>query len=315
MKKFILKSLLFGALILTVIGGVCVAEILAEIKAYRKEVVLPSGSSIVICGDSQLGNAVDPSVCPKLFNFSAHGRTLDQSYLTMLDVLDAKENAGRVKKVVFDVSPSSLTWLAGKPAGDLDFSGKYFLIYLLHWKEAKELRCMDGWLGSARDNLVGRRLRLFWRTVRGKGVFRSSLYGSFTPKDEALLIENQKGFEGTVKLKVGHAKGFEGVMPGTGAFLFLDRVVEAAKARSVELVLTTSPWHEDLLNACGADRIAIFERRLQEYAASHGCRYVNLLHGKFPTEAWMDANHLNAVGARIFTPAFLDVLEKAEHEQ
>jgi len=309
MKRFILKSLLFAAIVIGVIGGVCVAEIVAEVRTYRQEVVMPRGSSIVLCGDSQLGNAVDPSVCPQFFNFSAHGRTLDQAYLTMLDILDAKENAGRVKKVVFDVSPASLTWLAGRPAGDLDFSGKYYLTYLLHWNEAKELRRMDGWLGVARDNLVGRRLRLFWRTVRGKGEFRSSLYGSFTPQDEALLVGNPKNFAATVNLKLGHANGFERVAPGTGAFLVLDRVVEAARARSIELVFATTPWHEDLVNACGAERIGVFERRLREYATSHGCRYVNLMHCEFPPEAWMDANHLNAIGARTFTPMFLGALD------
>lgn len=310
MRKFLVRTVLFVVVVAGMIGGVCIAEIVAEIKAYRREVVLPDASSVLLCNDSQFGNAVDPSVCPQFFNFSAHGRTLDQAYLTMKDVLDAKENAGRIKTVVFDVAPASLTWLAGRPAGDLDFSGKFYLAYLLHWREARELRDMDGWLKTARDNLVGRRLRLFWRTLRGNREFQSSLCGSFTPKSKALLMDAPESFAATVKLKLEQARGFEGVKEGDFAYRILDKVVEAARARSVELVFVSTPWHDDLVNACGKDEIAMFEKRLADYAAARGCRYVNLMHCKFPAEAWMDANHLNAVGARLFTPLLGEAVKR-----
>jgi len=305
-KKFIVKSVCFAALAVSVIGGACVAEIVAEIRAYRREIVAPEGASVLLCGDSQLGNAVDPSEGPEFFNFSAHGRTFDQAYLTMLDVLDAKENVGRLRKVLIDVSPAALTWLADHPAGDLDFSGKYYLIYLLHWCEAGKLRSMEGWLRVARDNLVGRRLRLFWRSLRGKGTFVSSLRGSFTPSDKAMLVESPESFAETVKIKLGHGRGFERVKDGDFSYRIIERTIEAARARSVEVVLVTTPWHDDLVRACGAESIGAFERTLSDFAKDHGCRYVNLLHRQFPADAWMDANHLNAKGAKLFTKILSD---------
>ena len=44
-----------------------------------------------------------------------------------------------------------------------------------------------------------------------------------------------------------------------------------------------------------------FERRLAAFAARHNCRYLDFLREPFPDAAWMDANHLNAAGAKLFT--------------
>lgn len=104
------------------------------------------------------------------------------------------------------------------------------------------------------------------------------------------------------------ARGFECVNEGDFAYRILDKVVEAARAHSVELVFVSTPWHEDLVNACGKDKIAMFENWLADYAATRGCRYVNVMHCKFPVESWVDANHLNAVGARLFTPLLLEAI-------
>ena len=47
--------------------------------------------------------------------------------------------------------------------------------------------------------------------------------------------------------------------------------------------------------------MSAFERRLEAFAARHNCRYLNFLREPFPDAAWMDANHLNATGAKLFT--------------
>lgn len=305
MKRFILRLACFAAIVVTVIGGVCIAEIAAEISAYRKEMVAPEGATVLFCSDSQTEQAVDPSVCPQFFNFSSSGRTLDQAYLTMCDALDAPANKGRIRRVVFDVSPSSLVWLAGRPVGDLDFSGRYYLVHLMHPKAAREFRRFDGWARTMRDNLVGRRLRHFWRSVRGKVVFKSSLGGGFQSKSE-VGPDSPESFAQTVDFKARQSVGCGAVGEGDFAYRVLERVVAAAKARGVELVFITTPWHADLIRACGDEAMDAFERRLAAFAARHGCRYLGFLREPFPDAAWMDANHLNATGAKLFTKLLAD---------
>lgn len=299
MKEFILKVVAFCGIVLLVIGGACVAEIAAEVRAYRREVIAPAGASVLLCNDSQLAHGVDPSACPDFFNFSTDGLTLDQAYLRMLDVLDAPGNKDRIRQVVFDVSPASLAWLAGNPVGNLDFSGKYFLIYLLHARQASEMRSFDGWLRVARVNLVGRRLRHFWRAIRGKCKLRSSLCGGFVSKAEVGL-DAPVAFAGTVSFKRRQSEGFDRVAADGFAYRILSRVVAAAHSRGVELVFITTPWHPDLIRACGEEPLGRFERTLSAFASAHRCRYENFLRMEFAPTEWLDANHLNASGAKRF---------------
>lgn len=300
MKRFVLRLACFTAIVVTVIGGVCLAEISAEISAYRREMAAPDGATTLFCNDSQTEQAVDPSVCPQFFNFSSSGRTLDQAYLTMIDALDAPANRGRIRRVVFDVSPASLVRLAERPVGDLDFSGRYYLVHLIHPRAAREFRRFDGWVRTMRDNLVGRRLRHFWRAVRGKVVFKSSLGGGFQAKSE-VGMDAPEAFAGSVAFKARQFDGCGAVQEGDFAYRILEKVVEGAKVRGVELVFVTTPWHPDLIRACGEEAMDAFERRLAAFASRHRCRYVSFLRAAFHDSAWMDANHLNAEGAKIFT--------------
>ena len=307
MKRFVLNLVGFAALVVAVIGSVSIAEIVAEISAYRKEMVAPDGATVLVCNDSQLQRSVDPSVCPQFFNFCSSGRTLDQAYLTMLDVLDSPANKGRIRQVAFDVSPESLVWLAGRPVGDLDFSGRYYLVHLMHPKATHEFRSFDGWLRVIRNNLVGERSRLAWKAIRGRKQFKSSLAGGFNYSSE-VGMERPERFARSVEAKAQRTLGYEKVREGDFAYRILEKVVAAAKVRGVELVFVTTPWHEDLIRACGDEAMTAFERRLAAFAARHNCRYLDFLREPFPDAAWMDANHLNATGAKLFTKRLADRL-------
>lgn len=313
MGRFIIRVLLFATIVTVVIGGICALEIVEEVAAYRREVVAPEGATTLLCNDSQLGNAVDPSIGREFFNFCSHGRTLDQALFVMQDVLDSPDNRGRIRRVIFDVSPASLVWLSGNPVGELDYSGKFYLLHLLHPTLSRCFRDFDGVIRVARDNLVGRRLRHALRSVRGREAFRSSMFGEYTPASEALLVCSPARFAASASAKCRQAGAFEKVGDGDFAFRVLDAVIAAAKERDVELIIVSSPWHRDLVCACGTERIAEFERHLAGFAERNGCRYLSFLHEELPADCWLDANHLNAVGAAKFTR----VLEKSvmRHEE
>ena len=54
--------------------------------------------------------------------------------------------------------------------------------------------------------------------------------------------------------------------------------------------------------------MTVFERRLAAFAARHNCRYLDFLREPLPDAAWMDPNHLNATGAKLFTKRLADRL-------
>ncbi len=305
MKKFVVKSFLFAALVVGVIGGVCALEIFAEIRAYRREVVAPPAASILVCGDSQLGNSVDPQVCPEFFNFSAHGRSLDQSYLAAIDLLRGN-SGGRIRTIVLDAYPAGATISFSCGMNDMEFAGKYWLLHYLHPDET--IRSLHSGLIVARDNLVGRRLRHFWRAARGKVEFHSSLEGKYTPSFEVIRRVSPAAFDGIARKKAGEAKGAADVGPDSPCFAVLDDMARLAAGEGVEMVLVTTPWHPDLIALCGEAELDRFVASVSAWAAKRGVRYVSFLKERFPEECWLDANHLNANGAKLFTPMLLNAV-------
>lgn len=310
MKRFLIRSVLFALLVIGAIGFVCVAEIVAELRAYREELVAPDSARVVVCNDSQTGAAIDPEFDPVFFNFSAHGRALDQAYLTLIDILD-RNGGDRLKTVVFDVSPASAVGSFTGPLDQMGYSGKYWLVHYLHHREST--RDFSGGLVVARDNLVGRRLRLFWRKVRGKKDFTSSLKGEFITTDIVDKRDCPMRYWGLLQAKACSAAE-AGNLTATSPFAthVLDRVVALTRARGVRLVLMTTPWNRDLREACGEARLAVFSKAVADFAASRGCPYLDFLRLELAENEWGDGNHLNHAGARVFTRQLKAALQTIE---
>lgn len=310
MKRFLVRVAAFALLVVGVIGSVCIAEIFAELKAYREELMAPDAAQIVVCNDSQTGAAIDPEQDPAFFNFSAHGRALDQAYLTLIDILD-RNGTERLKTVVFDVSPASAVGNFTGPLDQMGYSGKYWLVHYLHRREST--RNFSGGLVVARDNLVGRRLRLFWRKVRGKKDFTSSLKGEFVTTDIVDKTGCPTRYWGLLQAKARSAsEAGDLTMSSPFAALVLDKVVALCRERNVRLVLMTTPWNADLREACGDDRLARFSKVVAEFAVSRGCAYLDFLRLELAEDEWGDGNHLNQAGARVFTRRLKAALEKDE---
>lgn len=306
MKRFIIRNLIFFGLLLAVLGSICAVELYYEVTAYSKEVVAPESAEILVCNDSQLEMGVNPDVDAAFFNFSAAGRMMDQAYLAMLDVL--KANPGRFKTVLIDISPITAIDTFDQPISQMGFAGQY---YLLHWLHPQEnMRKMDGQLAVFRDNMVGRRLRLLSRALRGKVEFKSSIRGGFKAVDETLAVGRQAGFTNELAARAKAVSEAAPLSPQAPIFRIAKAMIAQVRAYGAEPIVMTSPWHEALLAACARDRLETFTRVVSAFAASHGCRYVDLLRRQLPDECWYDSHHLNVKGARLFTPLLHQALEE-----
>lgn len=298
MKRFVIRNLVFFGTLLIVLGSLCAVELYHELAAYAKELAAPDTAEILVCNDSQLEMGVNPEVDAAFFNFSAAGRAMDQARLAVQDVLEA--NPGRFKKVLIDITPIIAIDAFDQPISKMGFAGQY---YLLHWLHPREnTRRMDGQLAVFRDNMVGRRMRLLSRALRGKAEFKSSIRGGFKPVDETLAVARPKGFTAELDARARAVSRADPVSPQSPIFRHAAEIVSLARAHGAEPVVVTSPWHEALLSACAADRLEAFTAAVSAFAADHGCRYVDMLRLRFPDDCWYDSHHLNVKGAGLFTP-------------
>lgn len=306
MKRFIIRSAVFMGTLVLVFGSICVWELRYELRAYRNEIKAPSTAHTLVCNDSQAEMSVNPKVDATFFNFSAPGRTMDQAYLAMLDLF--KANPRQFKTVVVDISPSAAADTFDQPIPKMGYASQY---YLLHWLHRREnTRDMTGEFVVFRDNMVGRRWRLFWRSLRGRAHFTSSICGAYKPVMEALAVSRPKDFRGQFKARAITVNKAPVVTEDAPIFTHVGRIVRLARAQGAEPVLLTTPWHTNLLQVCDAAHIARFERTMETMAQKWNCRYLNMLRHPLPDDGWYDAQHLNVRGAKLFTPALRAALEK-----
>lgn len=82
LMRFVVAVASFTMFVVVTAGGLCAAEIAAEIFCYRRELKMHGAESVVVCGDSRTERGLDPGIWSELFNFSLSGRPIDQTYLT-----------------------------------------------------------------------------------------------------------------------------------------------------------------------------------------------------------------------------------------
>lgn len=297
--------MLFGLLILLVIGGGCLAEIWAEIVCYRRELRSSSQANVFVCGDSRTEHGLNPALWPELFNFSARGRPLDQTCLTAKDILDA--NPGQFKTMLVDVSAERASDDYALPVGKMFQGDEYTLLYLLHLDAP--LRNLSGIFLVMRDLMVDR-LHFLSRVIRGRRRFASSLVSGYQKAEGCLKLKSAMKFARHVDNIHSRSKvALDSPSSRTGFFRHLGKLIESVRGRGVAVVLLTAPWHTDLIDRAGRNRLRSFCAEISAYAKRQGCRYLDFSEMAIPDSHWMDCNHLNSRGAALFTSAVKKALE------
>ena len=306
MKKFVRSAALFSLVVFGVIGGFCVVEVWAEVVHYRAELKAPADATVFVCGDSRTEVGLNPEHWPGLFNFSVSGRTLDQTYLTAQDIVSA--NPGRFKQMIVDVSPECASWDYGLPIGEMTgVSPEFYLLYVLHSSE--RLRGWKGLFGVFRDVMVNERVKLVWRALRGRRAFRSSLASGYKNKDYCLKFADAKRYERQCEHLSSQVESIMGGLDRNARFFaLLERLVAWGRSCGLEVVLITAPWHQDLRDRVGIERIRAFTSSVEAYAHRRGCRYLCLMDADIPDRCWRDVNHLNCRGAETLTKIARDWL-------
>ena len=132
MRRFLKRLFLFAAFpaVIAVVWTSFVVVI--DRCSYVRALPLAEGETIVVCGDSQTKDALDPAIIPGLRNFSTAATTCDQDAMRLADVLAA--NPGKVRRVLLDVSPLKIGYDISRPVSDLNAARVHALIHVYHFR-------------------------------------------------------------------------------------------------------------------------------------------------------------------------------------
>ena len=308
MKKFIYRILLFAAIIASFFGVWSIGILVMETRAYHKELVMPRGCDIVVCGDSQPEHALDPNVWPRLFNFSKTATAMDQRHMKLLDLY--KANPGRIKILLMDVSLLKYYAGEGRLSELLQDDGTYdmqFLIHLLH--PDVNARSLDGVIILFRDALLCRKTKLAWRVLRGKKEYESSIGGRYLPCDKHGFLDN---FSEVKRYAAELAAGTNSDRPNELFMHYLNKIVDLATSNGSKVVLFATPIHHELTQHINQAVLSGFDKDMRDFAGSRSFNWLNFTDCQLPDDCWRDANHLNEKGAEKFTAILKQSIESLE---
>ena len=301
MCRFLSRLAVFGSIALLLFGGWGVLVACVELAAYRREVKMSPDASVLVCGDSQPAHALDPGRWSGLFNFSLDGTLLDQGRMKTEDVLSA--NPGRVHTLILDISP--LKFYVNNPRAALVDEGAaaaQVLLNLVHWRENR--RPMRGFVKIFRDTVLIKKTAKLHRFVYGKRPYKSNMRGGYVMTDKAYFVDGS----GKAERNIARLANKMAVAPkageGTAVFDEWRQTIDAARRVGVgRIVLVTTPFHPRLRAAIAPERLSEFRRLARAFAEDVACPYADFLDFPVPDAGWRDGNHLNAIGAALFTDA------------
>lgn len=301
MKKFLSKISIFSLLAVLLIGGWVLLIVGVEISAYYREIVMPKNASVLVCGDSQPAHALNPEYWPELFNFSKDATLLDQSRMKMKDVIDA--NPGRTKILLLDVSPWK--FYVNDPIAPLAVEGpaaSQMLVNFLHLNDNK--RPLTGLMTAFRDTVLIKKSGKLHRLFSRKKSYKSNLKGGFVKTKKTGFLNAPEKVEFNIRRLADKINMAPRIGSGTVVFDEWQKTIHAARAANVErVVLITTPFHSRLRDAIDSWRLSCFTEAVRAFAHENGCEYLDFLRFDVPDDGWRDANHLNVLGARLFTAA------------
>ena len=302
MKKFISYAVLFLALPF-VLGAVwTVFVVVADYRSYTNALVAPPGTTVAVCGDSQTKDALDPDLVPGLFNFSTAATTCDQDFLRLADLLAA--NRGRFKYVLLDVSPLKIGYSTEKPVSSLHAARVHALLHFYHLTANRR---DIGSLGALwRDVVCTRKFNEFRKSILRRRPWRSSMAGAFDPDTEKGFLNPKYRAKALadVKEKAARVNNRPPASPAIPLFGLLAESVGLVRAAGATPVVTTMPLSPPLRGEMDPARLAAFRAAVQTAAKRLGVAWMDYLGLDLADGLWHDGNHLNRVGAEVFSERF-----------
>lgn len=308
MRRFLKRLFLFAAFPAAVAAAWTTFVVAMDRRSYVRALPLAEGETMVVCGDSQTKDALDPARIPGLRNFSTAATTCDQDAMRLADVLEA--NPGRIRCVLIDVSPLKIGSSLARPVSELNASRVHSLLHFYHFRDNR--RPFGSVLALWRDVVFTRKFNEFRKAILRRRPWKSSLVGGFDPAPQKGFLDKKTAAlaYADVKSKADRVNGCPPATPGLLLFRVLEEQVARVRASGAEPVITTMPLSGPLREAIDPARRAAFTREVQALARRLGVTYLDYLAFDLPLACWHDCNHLNRTGAERFSDRFARDMRK-----
>lgn len=309
MKKFLKRLFLFAAVAGVPAAFWCAFVVWMDFSSYGKSLEMPDGAHVVVCGDSQTKDALDPAVVPGLFNFSNAASLHDQNIMRLEDLF--KANPGRIDTVLVDISPLKLGYNPSIPLSQTAAARVHFLLHVRHLGENR--RSAGSWTALVRDVVFTRKFNEFRKSILRGEKWRSSNAGGFAP-DKTHGFTNPRYAKRALADVESKAARVNALPPADGSeklFSIVSEEIALVRANGARPVLTVMPLSPRLLAAIDPARLAAFRSSVRAFAAKERVSLVDCLDHPTDEGDWHDANHLNRAGAASFSRAFVLLLEAA----
>lgn len=307
--RFIVKTVAFFALPVFLFSGWAVFIIFLDYTSYVESLKVPAEKDIVVCCDSQTKDSLDPSLFPRLFNFSTAASTPDQNLLRLRDLM--KTNQGKLKYALVDVTPLHTGYDERiEPLADMDSPRVHALLHFYHYRETT--RPFGSLTKLFRDVILVRKFHEFRKAIKKGRSFRSSLSGGFDPvKTKGFLDYPEKARKYLLyRAKKCNANPH---YSGTSRLAeLLRKQAEEIKKAGMRPLFMTTPVSPMMRKKLDAGALAALTNGVTELAEECGAPYFNYIMCDFPVECWRDANHMNISGASALTKMFRSDFEKYE---
>ena len=308
MKRFLFKAFVFLAPPIVLGVAWTAFVVFMDYRSYKASLVAPPGAEVMVCGDSQTNDALDPSIVHGLFNFSTAATTCDQDFMRLTDVLGA--NRGRFSHVLLDVSPLKIGYTIDRPVSELNAARVHALLHVYHRSDGG--RPLGSVWALWRDVICVRKFNEFRKSFLRGQAWRSSMAGAFDPdKDRGFLDPRyaELALEDVAE-KADRVNGRPPADVSLPIFDVLARSIKLVREAGAVPVVTTMPLSRQLRNAIDTDRMAAFRAATASLADEMGVVWLDYLDLDLPDELWHDGNHLNRDGAKEFSVRFASDLGK-----
>jgi hypothetical protein len=287
MRVLIQKTLLIIALI----AFFFIANGTINYFIYTYEALPFPKTPVLITGDSQMRNALDPKNFSNSVNIAHPGEVYAFSYWKLLRVLKTYHP----DTIILGFSPINIAKYSDSRFVMEEFAepmySEYYPIQRLH-----EL-----------DTEIGISYMTFYKTLWKQTAF----YPKFTHDQYIGEYKNSApaiSLDATLLVKKMFLNN-----PADGYFSemsinYLDSIVQLCQSKQITLVLTTSPVHKNFLEKIPSPLLHRHSTLKEKY--KNQAVFFDLLKTQYPDSCYSDVFHLSRYGAKLFTKDLVDYLNE-----
>lgn len=291
MRIFIQKTLLIIALIalyFLVIGGI-------NYFIYSTEELSFPETSVIITGDSHMRSALNPKYFPNSENISHPGEVYAFSYWKLQRVLTsyqpdtivlgyAPHNIAKYNDLRFskeeEAEPTFNQYYPIQRLSELDsrIPVNYMLFYKTLWKQTAFYPKLkhDQYIGKYSNSTTT-------KSLDTKGVVK----GMFPNQSEE---ESEEGDFSELSIQ------------------YLDSIVKLCQSKQITLILVTCPVHKNFLEKIPPPILKRHHSLKEKYG--NKAVFFDRLTTQYPDSLYLDANHLNSRGSKLFTKELVEYLNE-----